>query len=245
MKNLKAPQTLGSFIYIRTIVAKIKDWKTDERPREKLASRSAKDLDNSELLSILLRTGSRNETAVDLAKKILATYNNSLGRLYGASFENLCSIDGIGAAKAATILAALELAVRIQNEPEAIIQQITSSKDAAGIIQPHLQNLDHEECWVIYLNRSNRLISKERISIGGVSSTIIDIKLVIKKAIEKLASSIIIAHNHPSGNPQPGEQDKIQTKRLKDAATLVDISLLDHIIIAGNKYYSFSDESFI
>ena len=221
----------------------IKEWKSEERPREKLLTNGPKSLSNSELLAILIRSGNRNESAVELAMNILKSADNSLQNLSRLSIEKLKSIKGIGTTKAVTIVAALELSMRMDSETLEDKPTISSSKSAAQILSPLLKNLNHEECWVLFLSRSNRLILKSRMSSGGISSTIIDIKMIIKKALDNLASAIIIAHNHPSGNPYPGEQDIIQTKRLKDAAALVEISLLDHIIIAGDRYYSFSDET--
>ena len=181
-------------------------------------------------------------SAVDLSRKILSYCDNSLNKLSQYSFELLCSIDGIGEAKAARLIALFELSARIQSEKPIHKGTIVSSRSVADIFIPMLKNLPHEECWVLYLNRANKILAKERLSIGGISSTIMDSKMIIKRAVEKLASSIIIVHNHPSGNPYPGEQDKKQTALLKEAASLFDIALIDHIIIAGNNYYSFSDE---
>lgn len=241
------PQSLRSFFIIciqpMKSTVKIKDWKEEERPREKMLLSSPKSLNNTELLAILIRSGTKSETAVDVSRKILSLSNNSLNTLSSLSIEALCKINGIGKTKAITILAALELAARMSSESPEPKPSIISSSAVVKIASPLMKNLLHEECWALYLNRANKLISKDRISIGGVSSTVMDVKLIIKKAVEKLASSIIIIHNHPSGNPHPGEQDKIQTKLLKEAAALLDIALLDHVIIAGNKHYSFSDEA--
>lgn len=223
----------------------IKEWQKDERPREKMIRLGAGAIDNTELLAILLRTGNNTETAVDLARRLLTETGNSLNKLYGLSLAQLTKINGVGSAKALTILAAFELASRLQAEMPEENPQISTSASVAKIIAPALKHLPHEECWIMYLNRANRMIAKERVSIGGVSSTVLDIKIIIKKAVEKLASSIIVIHNHPSGNPYPGKQDEMQTKYLKEAASIFDISLLDHIIIAADKYYSFSDQGLI
>lgn len=220
----------------------IKEWDSEDRPRERLIKYGANTLSDSELIAILIRTGSQKETAIDLAKRILKFSDNSLKKLSKISISKLCQIDGIGKTKAITILSAFELANRTYYEKDTPNPQITSSSAAAEILFPLLKNLNHEECWILYLNRSNRVIQKERISSGGVSATIMDTKIILRKAIEYLASAIIVAHNHPSGNPFPGEQDITQTKKLKDAAKMVDISILDHIIISGDKYYSFVDE---
>ncbi len=223
----------------------IKEWREDERPREKLMAKSATALDDSELIAIILGSGTRNATAVDLARELLAACNNSLRELSKLNIDNLTKRCGIGPAKAITIAALFEIAKRYSVTENKSIIQIQSSSTAAGIISPILKDLPHEECWVLYLNRANRLISKERISIGGVSATVIDVKIVIKSALEKLASSLILVHNHPSGNLQPGEHDKMQTKILKEAAALFDIALLDHLIIAGDEYFSFADNGII
>lgn len=223
----------------------IKEWREDERPREKLMAKSATALDDSELIAIILGSGTRNATAVDLARELLAACNNSLRELSKLNIDNLTKRCGIGPAKAVTIAALFEIAKRYSITENKPIIQIQSSSSAAGIISPILKDLPHEECWVLYLNRANRLISKERISIGGISATVVDVKIVIKSALEKLASSLILVHNHPSGNLQPGEHDKMQTKILKEAAALFDIALLDHLIIAGDEYFSFADNGII
>ena len=232
---------MRKFFFIYRIV-KIKDWKSDDRPREKMINSGTSSLSDAELLAILINSGTKDLSAVDLSRKILSYCDNSLNKLSQYSFEFLCSIDGIGEAKAARLIALFELSARIQSEKPIHKGTIVSSRSVADIFIPMLKNLPHEECWVLYLNRANKILAKERLSIGGISSTIMDSKMIIKRAVEKLASSIIIVHNHPSGNPYPGEQDKRQTALLKEAASLFDIALIDHIIIAGNNYYSFSDE---
>lgn len=152
---------------------------------------------------------------------------------------------GVKPSEALKITALSEIAYRYTTSSVKEMQGITSSQSAAKIISPEIKNLSHEECWVLYLNRANKLIAKERLSIGGISATVVDVKIVLKRAIELLSSGMILAHNHPSGNAHPGESDRTQTRILKDAAALFDISLLDHIIIAGDKYYSFADEGVI
>lgn len=221
---------------------KIKDWSAEERPRERMIALGASSLSDAELLAVILGTGTKNETAVDLARKILSESGNNLRTLTSENFEKIMETKGIGKTKALAITAVGELTRRI-NICEAKKQpNIKSSANAAKLISPALRDLSHEECWVMYLNRANKLISKERLSIGGISATVVDVKIIIKNALEKLASSIILVHNHPSGNPYPGDNDKNQTKLLKDAAAFFDISLLDHLIIAGDSYYSFADE---
>lgn len=221
----------------------INDWKIDDRPREKLCASGAASLSDSELLAILINSGTRDKSAIELAREILAIADNSLNGIHGLSLERLCSFQGMGKAKASRIIASLELAARLQCETSVPAMSITSSESVYRIFGPLLRNLNHEECWVIFLNRANRIISKEKVSTGGISATVMDSRIIIKKAVEKLACGIILVHNHPSGNPAPSELDRRQTKLLKEAAKLLDIALLDHIIIAGNKYFSFCDEN--
>ncbi|MDO9680023.1 MAG: DNA repair protein RadC [Bacteroidales bacterium] len=220
----------------------IKEWLEDDRPREKMKHKGAAALSDAELIAILLGSGTREESALDIARKILQLSNNNLREMSRISCDNLNSIKGIGPAKAVVFLAVFELSKRFQTCESRDLPKIQSSAYAAGIISPILRDLSHEECWVMYLNRANKLISKERISIGGISATVVDVKIVIKNALDKLASSIILVHNHPSGNLSPGENDKTQTRLLKEAASLFDISLLDHLIIAGDGYFSFADD---
>ncbi len=219
----------------------ISQWKENERPREKMLEAGPSSLTDSELLAVLLRSGNGNCSAVDLARLLLGEAGNSLKRLFALSAERLMSLSGMGMAKVSTILAVGEISRRLDSEPELEKPLIRSSSAAAKVLSPILKSLPHEECWVLYLNRNGRLIGKERISSGGVSATVFDTRIVVKKALEKLASSIILAHNHPSGNPFPGEADRRNTEALRDAVSLFDITLVDHIIVAGNKYYSFSD----
>lgn len=223
----------------------IKEWKEDERPREKMVAKGADSLSDAELVAILIGTGNRGESAVELARSLLQQQGNCLRALVSASVESLTSVKGIGKTKAASLLAAAEMGKRISTARTKDLLKIHSSQSAASIISPLLMDLPYEECWVMYLNRANKLISKNRLSRGGVTATVVDIKLIVKGALEKLASAIILVHNHPSGNAKPGESDKVQTKLLKEAASYFDITLLDHIIIAGDKYFSFADDGII
>lgn len=223
----------------------IQEWEESERPREKFLAKGGEYLSNAELLAILLRSGSRDENAIDLARKILSAAEYSLITLRRFNFYDFKKFKGIGEGKALSILACFELARRMDMEQAPVQTQIYSSKNAAQAIAPILKDIAHEECWVLYLNRGNKLIGKEKITTGGINSTVVDVKIIIKKAISKLASSIILVHNHPSGNKTPGDHDKIQTKRLKNAAQMCEIELLDHLIIAGDNYYSFSDEGIL
>lgn len=223
----------------------IREWKEDERPREKLLAKGAESLSDAELLAVILGSGTKNESAVDLGRNILQINENNLRSLAGTSVKKLMEVKGVGVSKALAISAVMEISRRISVTSAALLPGIQSSQNAAKVISPLLRDLPHEECWVLYLNRANKLISKDRLSIGGVTATVVDVKIIIKAALEKLASSIILVHNHPSGNPHPGENDKVQTKILKDAASLFDITLLDHLIIAGDGYFSFADDGII
>ena len=221
---------------------KIKDWKSDDRPREKMINSGTSSLSDAELLAILINSGTKDLSAVDLSRKILSYCDNSLNKLSQYSFELLCSIDGIGEAKAARLIALFELSARIQSENPIHKGTIVSSRSVADIFIPMLKNLPHEECWVLYLNKSNRLICKEMLTSGGLDSTVIDNKTIIRKAIERKASGLILVHNHPSGNPSPSTADINQTLSLNKAMKTCDISLVDHIIIGKSSYYSFADE---
>lgn len=223
----------------------IREWKEDERPREKMVAKGAENLSDAELIAIIIGSGNREESAVDLGRRLLQLNDNNLRTLSGASLESLTSVKGIGPGKAISIIAATELGKRFSTSTGKVMPGIQSSQSAAKLISPLLRDLPHEECWVMYLNRANKLISRERLSKGGLSATVVDVKFVIKGALERLASSIILIHNHPSGNAHPGESDKVQTKILKDAAALFDITLLDHLIIAGDNYFSFADDGII
>lgn len=225
-----------------TKTLKIKEWSANDRPRERMIINGAGSLSDAELLAIILGSGTKNFTAVDLARKILSQADNNLRTLTSSDFEKIKETHGIGTTKALAVAAVGELNRRISICEAKELPNIKSSSGAAKLISPLLRDLSHEECWVLYLNRANKLISKERLSIGGISATVVDVKIIIKNSLEKLASSIILVHNHPSGNPFPGDNDKNQTKLLKDAAAFFDISLLDHLIIAGDTYYSFADE---
>ncbi|MBI9067738.1 MAG: DNA repair protein RadC [Salinivirgaceae bacterium] len=219
----------------------IKQWASEDRPREKLLSKGISALSDAELIAILLSTGTKKISAVDLGKLILASVNNNLHLLGKQSVNDLMKIDGIGQAKAISIIAALELGKRRKNTDLEKVK-ITDSKTVSEIFQPILGDLPHEEFWALYLSRSNQIIDKEKISTGGVAGTVIDNKIILKHAIEKLASSIVLVHNHPSGNTQPSTNDKTITEKIKHAAQYIDIQILDHIIIGDTNYYSFADE---
>ena len=221
----------------------IKEWQVEERPREKMLSKGAEALTSAELVAILLRNGRGGESAVDLGRKVVEMTGGSVRDLMRLPVERLCSVAGIGKAKAASILAAAELGRRAFSENKAPAAPIRTSREAFNLVGPLLSGLDHEEYWALFLNSSGAVISRERLSSGGVSATVIDIRLTVKRAVEKLACGVIIFHNHPSGNPTPGKSDIRQTEALRDALQYLDIRLLDHIVVAGNKYFSFSDEN--
>jgi len=223
----------------------IKNWAAEDRPREKMSVHGARVLSDAELLAILIGSGTRELSAVELARKVLALSNNNLSELGKLSISELTKVKGIGEAKAITIVSAMELSRRRSGAEPSDKSSITSSKQAALLFQPLLSDLPHEEFWIAYLNRSNKLIEKQNISKGGVSGTVIDVKIILKRAVELLASSIILCHNHPSGNLNSSKQDVQITQKIKEASTVFDIVLLDHIIVAGNKYYSFADEGLL
>jgi DNA repair protein RadC len=223
----------------------IKTWAEDDRPREKLMLKGKAALSDAELLAILIGSGYKDKSALDVCKEILAISGNNLNDLAKQSVHDLTKIKGIGEAKAITIVAALELGRR--KKDESIIEKptITSSLDAYNNIYPNLADLHYEEFWTLYLNRANHLIKKCVIGKGGINGTVADSKIIFKTAVELLASSVIICHNHPSGNLQPSNEDKILTRKIKEAGLLLDINLLDHIIVASNKYFSFADEGIL
>ncbi len=224
----------------------INEWIEAERPREKMILKGTASLTDSELIAILLRSGLSGDkplTAIELGREILRSTQNNLLTLSRQTIEQLTQITGVGIAKAASIVSAFELGRRVAAIPDIVQAQISSAEMVFKIMGPFLSNLDHEECWIIYLNMNNKIIGKELASHGGVNSTIMDIKLISKRAIEMLASKIIMIHNHPSGSVQPSEADIKQTVALRDAIKLFDIELVDHIIIAGKRYFSFFDNN--
>jgi len=220
-------------------------WAVEDRPREKMLKHGFAALSNAELIAILIGSGNLNESAVELSRRILSDYKNDLNALGKSSVEKLKIYNGIGEAKAINILAALELGRRRHQAEPANLTKINSSEDAFSYISLELSDLSHEEFWVIYLDRANNVIDKTRISQGGVSGTVIDIRIILKQAIEKLATSIILFHNHPSGNLSASSNDLEITKKATEAAKLFDIKVLDHIIVAGKKFMSFADDGLI
>ena len=220
----------------------IKALAEDDRPREKLLATGRHALSDAELLAIILGSGSRNETAVDLARRMLADYNNNINELAKAGVNELKKYKGVGLAKAVNIAAAFEIGRRRNDSPAIERTKITSSSIAYQILRRRLSDLPHEEFWVLLLNRANQVIREEYLSKGGISGTVVDIRLICRSAIEHSASGVVIGHNHPSGQVLPSEQDKSITKKLSEALKLLEIALLDHIIVGDQKYYSFSDE---
>jgi len=220
---------------------KITSWAVEDRPREKLIQKGTASLSDAELLAILISSGTKDKSAVDLGRELLGLVNNNLNSLGKLSIADLKKLNGIGTARAVTIAAALELGRRrkLAESPEVV--QIKCSKDVADIFQPLLSDLVHEEFWILFLNRSNRVINRMKLSQGGISGTVTDVRMVMKKAIEYLASGIIVCHNHPSGNLNPSESDTRITQKIRDAGNLMDIQLLDHLIISDKDYYSFAD----
>lgn len=228
-----------------TIKQGIKYWAEDDRPREKLLQKGRTILSDAELLAILISSGNKDESAVELSRRILNHVSNNLNELGKITINELIKFKGIGEAKAVTILAALELGRRRKESDAKNKQKINSSKDAYEIMNPFVADLPHEEFWVLYLNRSNSLIEKKLISKGGVAETVVDVKIIFKPAIENLASSILLCHNHPSGNSKPSDADLRITKKISEAGKLFEINTLDHIIIYDNSYFSFADEGLI
>ena len=220
----------------------IKSWNVEDRPREKLLIKGISSLSKTELVAILIGSGNKNESAVDLSKRILASVDFSLHELGKLTVNKLIEFKGIGEAKAITIAAALELGRRRRTEEAVELKKITSSKAVFEIMQPIIGELPHEEFWVLYLNNSNKVIYKSQISKGGLTGTLVDTRIVFKMALEHNATSIILSHNHPSGKLQASDADIQITKKLKEAGKSLDIQILDHVIITEHSYFSFADE---
>lgn len=237
--------TFGKFFIYNAMkknLSKITSWDLAQRPREKFLQKGPQALSTEELIAIIISSGTPEKNAVELSREILDAASNDLSRLSRFTEEDFRGFPGIGTGKAVKLMAVFEISRRYQMQSALPLPQIYSSAAAAQTISPMLKDLTHEECWIMYLNRGNRLIAQEKLSSGGLGSTVMDTKMILKKAMGKLASSIILVHNHPSGNRTPGKEDIIQTQRLKEAAKACDICLMDHLIIAGNSYFSFSDD---
>lgn len=220
----------------------ITNWSEDDKPREKLMLKGKSALSDAELIAILIGSGSRNESAVDLSKRILGSVHNNLNALGKMTLQQLMNFKGIGEAKAISIMAATELGRRRRAEDAIELKKITSSKMIFELMQPLLGELPHEEFWVLYLNNSNKVLFKSQQGKGGITGTMVDVRLVFKTALELCATSVILCHNHPSGTLTPSEADKQITKKLKAAGVSLDIQVLDHLIITENGYFSFNDE---
>lgn len=223
----------------------IKNWALEDRPREKALAGGIQTLSDAELVALLIGSGTKKISAVDLARQILYMAGNSLDQLGKYAVTDLKKLKGIGQAKAITIVAALELGRRRKLDDSPQLTKISSSMEVFNLMHPILSDLSYEEFWVVFLNRSNKVTAKQKISQGGITGTVTDIRLILKLALDKLATSLILCHNHPSGNLQPSDADISITRKLKESASLMDISVLDHVIIAGKSHFSFADENLI
>lgn len=223
----------------------IKSWAEEDRPREKLLLKGKNALSDAELIAILIGSGNKTETAVELSKRILTSVNNDLNQLAKLNLTDLMQFNGIGEAKAISIAAALELGRRRKESTEEKKIKISSSKNAYEAISDVLSDLPHEEFWVLYLNRKNEVIKRENISKGGVTGTVADGKIIFKNAINLLASAVVLCHNHPSGNLNPSQADIELTKKMKGIGVLMDTPVIDHIIVGNNNYFSFADENLL
>jgi len=223
----------------------IYNWPKEDRPREKFIALGSNNTTDAELIAILLGSGTKDCTALDLSRRILAMSKNSLFELSRTDFSELTKIKGVGPAKAVTIMAAMELANRKSNEKSSKKTSITSSSVAYNYLKRYLTNLDHEEFYSLHLNRANEIVGAEQISIGGISGTVADGKVIFKKAIQQSASGIILAHNHPSGQKKPSIADKKLTKSLVEFGKMIDLQIVDHLIITDNGYFSFVDQGIL
>lgn len=222
----------------------IRSWAEEDRPREKLMLKGSGALSDAELLAILIGSGTRGESAVDVCKVILKNAHNNLNELGKLSVADLKKYKGIGEAKAITIVAALELAKRRRTAEVREKEKISGSKDVYEYFH-HLADLRNEEFWIMYLNRANKIISAQRVSQGGITGTVADIRVILKNALDNFATGIVLCHNHPSGNLTPSNEDKELTQKVKQTARLLEISVLDHIIVADSGYFSFADEGLL
>jgi DNA repair protein RadC len=223
----------------------IKQWALGDRPREKLIQKGKLALSDAELIAILIGSGNSKESAVELGKRILSGSQNNLSNLGKLSLKQLTEFKGIGEAKAISIIAAMELGRRRRSEEALEKVKITSSNSVFELLQPLIGELEHEEFWILYLNNANKIIEQFQISKGGITGTLVDVRITLRKALELGAVSLILAHNHPSGNLNPSEADKQLTSKLKTAAASLDIKILDHIIVTEKSYFSFADEGLL
>jgi DNA repair protein RadC len=223
----------------------IKSWAEEDRPREKLSGQGRRALTDAELIAILIGSGSRDESAVELSKRILHHYENDLNKLGKAGISELCKFKGVGEAKAISIIAALEIGRRRGDTEVKVLDEVKSSRDGYNIMRRHLMDLNHEEFWLMLIGRSSKVLAKELVSKGGLSGTVADPKIIFHMALQHQASAIIMVHNHPSGNLKPSREDLVLTKKIADAGRLLDINVLDHLIITDNGYFSFGDEGLL
>ena len=224
---------------------RIKSLAEDDRPREKFLLKGKASVSDSELLAIIMGSGNREESAVELARRILKSVENNWHRLSQLSIKDLMKFKGVGEAKAISIATALEIGNRKSQQEVLERQQISSSKDIFEILQPHLSDLPTEEFWAVFLNHQNKILYKTCLFRGGIASSVADVRVIFKTALEHFSTRIVIAHNHPAGSLKPSQQDIAITNKIKDAGKLLEIELLDHIIIAQNKFYSFKEEGIL
>ena len=241
------PKTTADFSFVHSFaLMRLKELCLDDRPREKMVEKGPAALSNAELLAIMIRTGTGKMNVVEVARALLHSAEGRLNAIADMSLDKLCSVSGIGPGKAVTIAAAFELGRR--SAAELIVADrisVSSPKVVFRMMLPLLRGLDHEECWAIFLNRANYVLGKERMSVGGLESTVVDVKSILRRALEKKASGVILVHNHPSGSAMPGQADIRQTGLLKKALQTCEIQLLDHVIVAEDSWYSFADKQLV
>lgn len=223
----------------------IKHWAEGDRPREKLLQKGREYLSDAELLAILIGSGSKNESAVEVCKKVLSKAGDNLNELGRFSVKQLMEVKGIGEARALTIVAALELGRRRRSSEALEKKKISSSSSVFELMQPKVGELPHEEFWILYLNNSNKVIQELALSKGGITGTLVDVRLAFKQALQLAATAVILVHNHPSGNLNPSAADKQLTQKFRTAGESLDIKVLDHIIITEKSYFSFADEGLL
>ena len=224
---------------------KIKHWSPEDRPREKFLMKGPGALTDAELIAVLIGSGTGNFNALEISRKLVQQVDNNLAQLARLSLKDLMKVKGIGEAKSIAIAAALELGKRRKDEDIQEKPKIGSSKDAFQLLESDMMDLPHEEFWVLALNRAHKVIKKKKISEGGVSGTVVDPRIIFKMAIEELASGLIVAHNHPSGNLTASQSDIDLTRKLREAGKFLEVPLLDHLIICGKNYLSFADEGLL
>ena len=240
-------KTTADFSFVHSFAPmRLKELCLDDRPREKMLEKGPGALSNAELLAIMIRTGTGKMNVVDVARTLLSSAEGRLNAIADMPMERLCSVSGIGRSKAVTIAAAFELGRRCSMElavPDKVA--VSSPKVVFRMMLPFLRGLDHEECWAMFLNRANYVLGKERMSVGGLESTVVDVKAILRRALERKASGVILVHNHPSGSAMPGQADIRQTAVLKKALQTCEIQLVDHVVVAEDSWYSFADERLV